>query len=512
MKRILSVLLMLCMVFGALSFAGAEGPVQLTYWADLGSTGASVMSSWDDNMAMQKLQEITGVDLVFQDVVVGQATEQFNLMIASRELPDIIEYNWSSYSGGVQKAIDDGIIIPLNDLIDQYCPNYKALFEDYPDYAKQIKTDEGIIPVFAAFSISDYNCTSGFQIRKDWLDAQGLEVPTNINEWEETLLALMDAYDLECGIAYGTGVYSDSLVGCWDIGSAYYVDNGTIKYGPIEDAYLDYLTTMKRWYDEGILDPDFAALNDNKTIQNYMINGEAAACFGAVGGLLGNIYTAVEAKGDTEFCQIGVAYPDNVNGGPHRFISMSWQYRGTGSAAITTACKNQEAACRVLDYFYGDEGRILKSFGVEGISFEYVDGVPTYTDLLLHNPDGLSMSQAMYLYVRCNSPWPGFIETGYHEQYFARQVQKDAAHAWNLNIENTKETKLPMVSLTSEESLEMATMTSLINDYRNEHVLKFIMGQEPLENYPQFVNELKSLGVERVLEIYQAAYERYLNR
>ena len=69
-----------------------------------------------------------------------------------------------------------------------------------------------------------------------------------------------------------------------------------------------------------------------------------------------------------------------------------------------------------------------------------------------------------------------------------------------------------MVSLTSEESLEMATMTSLINDYRNEHVLKFIMGQEPLENYPQFVNELKSLGVERVIEIYQAAYERYLSR
>lgn len=109
-------------------------------------------------------------------------------------------------------------------------------------------------------------------------------------------------------------------------------------------------------------------------------------------------------------------------------------------------------------------------------------------------------------------PCVGFIETGYHEQYFARDVQKEAVKLWNTYIDNSRDVKLPMVSLTTEESLEMATMTSLIDDYRKEMVVKFIMGQEPLENFPAFVAELNELGVNRALEIYQAAYERYLAR
>ena len=59
-----------------------------------------------------------------------QTAEQFNLMIASDELPDVIEYDWTgrsagSYPGGPEKAIQDGVILELNDLIDQYAPNLK---------------------------------------------------------------------------------------------------------------------------------------------------------------------------------------------------------------------------------------------------------------------------------------------------------------------------------------------------------------------------------------------------
>lgn len=69
-----------------------------------------------------------------------------------------------------------------------------------------------------------------------------------------------------------------------------------------------------------------------------------------------------------------------------------------------------------------------------------------------------------------------------------------------------------MITLTTEESQELATMLTLINDYREEMLVKFIMGQEPLENYPEFVERLEELGVDRVLEIYQAACDRYAQR
>lgn len=511
MKRILSLAIVLTLALSlfAMPVQAQEEKITLTYWLDLGSTGASVMSSMDENMVMQQLQELTGIDLEFLHPAVGQATEQFNLLVASRDLPDIMEYNWSGYAGGIQKAVDDKVILALNDLIDTNAPNYTAFFNDSPDLAKQIATDDGMICVFAAYSISDYNCQSGYMIRQDWLDELNLPMPKTIADWESTLLTLMDEKDLVSGFAISTGnVYGDMLVGAWGIGSTYYVDGGAVHYGPVQDVYKDYLTTMKSWYDLGILDPDFASF-DTKMLESYMINDEAAAAFGFAGGNMGNIYTAVESAGREDFNLVGAPYPVLNDGEEPFLINMAWEYRGNGSAAITTANKYPEKSVEMLDYFYGDDGRLLKSFGTEGLTFEYVDGVPTYTDLLLNNSDGLSMSQAMYYYLRANYPCVGFIETGYHEQYFARPVQLESAKGWNEFIGNSRIHKLPMVTPTTDEAAEMATMTSVIEDYRKEMTVKFIMGQESLDNFPTFVEQMKTLGVERVVEIYQAAYERY---
>ncbi|HML48230.1 MAG TPA: extracellular solute-binding protein, partial [Clostridia bacterium] len=224
MKRILSLAIVLCLALtlSAMPVQAENEKITLTYGLDLGSTGASVMSSMDENLVMQKLQEISGIDLEFLHPAVGQATEQFNLLVASRELPDIMEYAWNRYAGGIQKAVDDGIIIELNDLLEANAPNYTAFFQESPDLAKQIATDDGMICVFAAYSISNYNCQSGFMIRQDWLDELGLPMPKTIADWEETLLALMDAKDLVSGFAIQTAnVYGDMLVGSWNIGSTY---------------------------------------------------------------------------------------------------------------------------------------------------------------------------------------------------------------------------------------------------------------------------------------------------
>ena len=509
MKKMVAVFLALAMLLsmGVVAVADdAEKPV-ITYWCDLGAA-SSTLTNYDENLTWQLVQDATGVDIEFSHPASGQANEQFNLLIAGGEYPDVIEYNWSNYAGGVQNAIDSNIIIALNDYLDGSAPNLKALFENYPELGKQVKTDSGLIPVFPALSISDYNCQSGYMIRRDWLDEKGLAVPETIDETEEVLLALMDEKDLVCGFVTAlSNVTGDMMVGAWGIGGTYYMDNGVAKYGPMEDAYLDYLTTMKRWYDEGILDPDMAAL-DAKTMESYMINDEAAMCFGFAGGNMGNILTARE-KDSKEIGLEGISYLTVNKGEPFYFTNRSWEYRGAGSAAITTACKDVESACKVLDYFFSDEGRIAKTYGQEGLTFEYVDGVPTYTDLITHNPDGLTMSAALAKYLRANNPWVGYIETGYHEKYFARPVQKAAAKAWNRDSALVVETKLPMISLTTEESNELASVLVTINDYRTETVVKFIMGQKPLDEFDEFRDQLKALGIERVLEVYNEAVARY---
>jgi putative aldouronate transport system substrate-binding protein len=58
------------------------------------------------------------------------------------------------------------------------------------------------------------------------------------------------------------------------------------------------------------------------------------------------------------------------------------------------SCEDVEAAARWLDFAYSEQGHMLMCFGVEGVSYTYVDSVPKYVDSIMHNPDGLSFAQA----------------------------------------------------------------------------------------------------------------------
>ena len=101
--------------------------VTVTYWAELNGNVSANYTNLGDTAFGKNLQEQTGIKIEFQHPAVGQTSEAFNLLLGKTELPDIIEYNWLGYSGGPEKAIKDGVIIALNDVIDQYCPNLKAI-------------------------------------------------------------------------------------------------------------------------------------------------------------------------------------------------------------------------------------------------------------------------------------------------------------------------------------------------------------------------------------------------
>ena len=68
----------------------------------------------------------------------GQEAAAFNIMQSSDDMPDIIEYGWSGYPGGPDKAIDDKFITPLNSYIEKVCPNLKKLYDEHPDWAVQM--------------------------------------------------------------------------------------------------------------------------------------------------------------------------------------------------------------------------------------------------------------------------------------------------------------------------------------------------------------------------------------
>ncbi|MGO4371432.1 extracellular solute-binding protein, partial [Paenibacillus sp. MCAF20] len=142
----------------------------LTYWAELNGNAASVKPSFQDVPFFQEWQKRTGVKLQFIQPPANQAKQAINVLLASGELPDVIEYEWANFPGGPEKAIKDGYILRLNDLIDQYAPNLKKYLAKHPEIDKQIKTADGSYYVFP-FIQGDVRLRTyqGPIVRQDWL-------------------------------------------------------------------------------------------------------------------------------------------------------------------------------------------------------------------------------------------------------------------------------------------------------------------------------------------------------
>jgi len=493
--------------------SGAKaGPVTFTYWAPMNANVIAAIKDLNQNLVFQEMERRTGIKMQFRHPPVGQETEQFNLIIASRDLPDLMEYDWTKYPGGPEKAISDGIIVKLNDLVDKNAPNYKRYMDATPLAAKQLKSDAGTLYVFAALSRSKYNCQSGLMLRKDWMAEAGLKLPETASEWTDVLSILKKEKKLTAPFtAEKNQVINGNLFsGAWMVADGFYMEHGKVRYGPAMDAYREYLEFMAGWYKAGLLDPDFVG-NNTRSVDGNVTGGKSAALFGFAGGGMGKYLTAMKDK-DPKFDLVAVQYPVLKKGTEPMFVNRSWEYRGTGSLAITTADKHPAEAARWADFFFSEEGNLLKNFGVEGVTYRMDNGYPRYTDLIMKNPDGLSMAVAMGKYLRASYPTPGFIDERYHEQYTSLPQQKEAMTLWSLYDRNATEVLLPLFSPTAKESEELSTIVPALSSYKDEMFVKFVMGQEPTANFARFVAQARSMRLDRALELYQAAYDRYAKR
>ncbi len=336
--------------------------------------------------------------------------------------------------------------------------------------------------------------------------------PETIDDWDNVLQQFHDQLGIIAPLTGQVGHFTSNNVfsGAFGVGTRFYLKDGEVKYGPCEPEYKEYVLKLKDWYSRGLLDPDFLA-NDGKAVDNLITTGQAGAVYGFIGSSLGKYITSMKDQ-DPNFNLVGAQYPVKNRGDNPKFAQRAWEVRDEGMLAITTENKYPEESAKWVDYFYGTEGNLLKNFGIEGETYNMVDGYPTYTDLILKNPDGLSISQAISKYTRAATPSPGLIDRRYHEQYYDVQQQKDAMNLWDSIADYALETTMPQLTPTVEEAEELSVITTSVNSYVDEMVVRFILGTESMDNYDAFLNEMQSMNIGRALEIYQSALERYMAR
>ena len=265
---------------------------------------------------------------------------------------------------------------------------------------------------------------------------------------------------------------------------------------------------MQQWYKEGLIDQDIYSTGDDQT-KAKMTTGRSGANVAWCGSGLQS-YITIGKETDPDFDMVGLKWPVLNKGDKSEYGYIDNIYYW-GGIAIGATCKEPELAVKMLDYGYSEEGIRLFNFGREGESYTMVDGVPTYTDLILNNPDGLPVTQAMSKYIMAHYQGPTIQSMGYQDQYYQMQQARDAIGNW-ANA-NSRAHKVPAITPSQEESSEFASIMNDINTYVQEMTSKFILGTADIDKeYDKFLETMNQMGLERAMEIEQAAYERYQNR
>ncbi|OQB12670.1 MAG: Lipoprotein LipO precursor [Firmicutes bacterium ADurb.Bin193] len=489
------------------------GDVTLTYWCNLAATASGIMTSYTDTEWNRVMFEKTGVKVNFLHPVFGQEKEQLNVMIASGDLTDMIESAFIQYTGGVVKAHEDGLILDITNLQKKHAPNLMKLYDNYPDLYMEMADEEGRI--FQTPLIKGHDSLRTFQgpaLRKDWLKKLNLPEPETIEDWYNVLTKFKKELKVKVPLLV---VLNDlrvpGFITAFGITSAYFVEDGKVKYGPIDPRFKDYMKEMAKWYKEGLIYPDFALKKDAKKMDAMIMGDEAGAAILMANSGISRYMSLMENK-NPEFFFGAVQYPSLVKGEAPRFLQREGLVNNSGCVAITSSCEYPELALKYLDYGYSKEGHMLMNFGIEGVSYEIIDGEPKYTDLIMNNPDGIPRAAISYQYFRVAGPGPYVQDSRKNKQ--GRFNEKENVDIWAKFTKEAVEAKSEVHGiLTADETAATSSKQLEVNTYGDEMFIKFVMGSVDVEKeFDNYVARMEQMGIKDIIAIKQAAYDRFVKR
>lgn len=468
--------------------------------------------NWNETMLWQEYEKMTNVHVDWEMVPTENLAEKRNIMLAGGDYPDAF-FTASIPSPDLLKYGSQGVFVKLNDLIDKYAPNLKAILDKYPEVRKGLTMPDGNIYSFPMVLDPEFTSVLAggkMWIRKEWLDKLNLAEPQTTEDFYQMLKAFKEKDPNGNGQAdeipyesVGIGNIILYLKGAWGLGNRgarhgnVDVDpqSGKLRFIPTDPNYKELLQYVNKLYSEKLIAEDVFTIQANQ----YYATG-AKGLYGAT--TTTSPYTLMNQKGYVGASALKGPKGDQI------YTAIGSSLAAPGAFVITDRNKHPEATVRWLDYLYGDEGSKLFFMGFEGKSYEKTpSGELQYTKEITENPNGLTFEQALVKYV----VWPGGGYPNIVRQKFFKgaESQPEAVEAAQRFAKYIPKELWPAFSYTAEENQKMAALTADINSYVDEMTAKFVSGKASFAEWDNYVATLKKMRLDEYMQIYQAAYDRY---
>ncbi|MGM0879934.1 MAG: ABC transporter substrate-binding protein [Bacillota bacterium] len=489
---------------------------------------------YNTNKFTLEVEEMLNIDLDIQVYSNEVIKDQRQLTLNSGDYPEVFMLTWSDpiFAAEQMKLGEQGVYVPLNDLIEEHAPNILQRMEEIDYYRPGVTAPDGNIYALPAIN-ECYHCSIGSKmwINTEWLEAVDMDMPTTTEEFREVLRAFKNndlngnGQNDEVPLSGSKGnrlesflmnafIFNNSAGECKSESCYMMVNNGQVDLTankPEFKAGLEYVASL---YEEGLI--DLGALSQDGEAYKQVANREGIAMVGAAPALHPYVFIPPDNPVHQQYMPIPpLTGPDGVQlaGAAGSGIWASY-------FAITNKATEaqQIAAIKLADYLASEEGTVRMTHGEEGVNWKRgeagdldMNGKPAKYKLISKPPEE---TRAL------NNAWSEigtFVKTAEHRASWAVAQDIMSREGYELRLHQATQLYdghqpdeiLPSgLFIDPAEVDEFGLLATDINKYIGENMIQFISGNKKLDkDWDSYVAGFEKLKLNRYLEIIQTAMD-----
>jgi len=475
------------------------------------------------------LEEKTNIHVEFSIADPKNWQQQLNLVLSGGDLPDVI-MNLDVSPTQEMLYGSQGIIVPLQGLIDQYAPNLQKIFQDKPEIKPAITASDNNIYSLPRLN-ECFHCSMNrkMYVYQPWLEKLNLPAPETTDDFEKMLLAFKnddpngngkkDEIPLAGAIDALPSQVSVFLMNAFiydDSDKRLLLDNGKVDVAYNKPAWKDGLTYLNKLYAQGLIAPQ--SFTQDRASLKKMAENPDLPILGAGPAHSPSSLTVVEGPSN-RWLEYQPIKPLQGPAGMRTSVYLPYDLIKSGQFMITKANKYPEATMRWADAFYSSEVTISANIGVVGKDWDWAKT----------GDKGRDGGQSIYTVINPisgtqNRTWDGLglaymsDEEYYNGRTVATQPDKEKMY-YDVTKENYEPFKqsvdkiVPPLFFTKEQAAELAELETNISDYFKSMTAKFINGDAKLDkDWDGYLKTLQDMGLSRYIEIYQQAYDKKIGK